>query len=119
MEYDAGGIGGGQTDCAAAPPPELVHDGGFVYLTDGAHAYVVSTPANLLVATGQSAFLADPAHRRVEQVAGAQFTEYNLDNQQQTIRAALPGYYMYPPSMFLRADGALAAVSPNWIVLIP
>jgi hypothetical protein len=117
MEYDAFGISGGATACAADPGPDALHDGGFVFLADGQRAYVVSVPANTFAGSSSpAALLADLPRRRVIQAGASQIVELNLDTEQQTVKGSMTLSF---PGLLNGADGAVIVMTSAWIGMVP
>jgi hypothetical protein len=86
LDYNAAGISGGQSACADAPP-EVQHDSGVDYLTDGARVYVISEPSPTAFTNYPPDLTGDLTSRRAWQfdapaVGPALLFEYNMDAQQ-------------------------------------
>ncbi len=115
MTFDPSGISGGSFSCAVDPGSDAVHDGGFVYLTDGQRAYLVTAPANL--GSGQqTSFLVDLPRRRV--IMGSNYSgvvEYNLDSRQQTLDSAI-GATPIPGG---GVDVTFLVLGSGWIAELP
>lgn len=122
LDYDAFGISGGQPSCSNEPP-EVQHDSGIAYLTDGKRVYVNALPSLLTPANpyyGGPAYALDLSRRQAWEfnfASSAQLLQYAMDAQQLQLKAQLgsPGAAAIYPA----GNGALLAVMPSYMLLIP
>ncbi len=119
LDYDAFGISGGQLQCANEPP-EVHHDHGVSYLSDGIRTFVTAmlsvTPSNSISAT------ADLANRRVwwsstttPSLRG--IWVYNMDTGELQLKAPLPN--VDGAQLFPLENGAILSADPGSVVRIP
>jgi WD40 repeat protein len=123
LDYDAFGISGAQPACGDEPP-EMQHDSGVTYLTDGTRVYVTSLPWPLLRSNTAPSFALDLTRRQAWQLnvtsGGEQLVEYGLDAQTLHSRALFGASASGAAGRVYPMDtGAVLLVSPSYMLLIP
>jgi hypothetical protein len=124
LDFDSFGVSGGQFRCSD-DPPEVQHDSGVNYLTDGARFYVTAVPRSLATPNSSNSFAIDITHRRAWQFTGSNFSlgqlvDYEMDTQVFGSKAQFNGgadasaIRLYPVD-----NGAVLLVTPSYVALIP
>jgi hypothetical protein len=122
MDYDVFGISGGQPTCSDQPP-EVQHDSGVSYLTDGSRTFLISPPWPLFGLSNVSiSYALDLSHRRAWQFpktlsAIGALGEYMMDTKQ------FPTVFNYSAygtgSLYPIGDGSVLLMTPSSLLLIP
>jgi DNA-binding beta-propeller fold protein YncE len=127
LDYDGLGFSGGQSTCAAEPP-EMHHDNGVTYLTDGARTYVTSLPwqqppaSSFLTASGRAI---DLGRRHAWQysfsnTSAAQLLDYDMDARQLQLKLQMyTSSYTASGKPYPMSNGAVLLVTQSSIVVVP